>query len=348
MKSLNYQPDQLRYRALIGVGGIGGGSFFRVNGNHTLGREESRSGHFLDQRDYCKLHIIAHYVKTLLGEAFPVFPIGRVGCDDLGARMLAEMQQAGLDTHFVTQDADAATLNSICFLYPDGTGGNLTVDSSASERVAPEDIDLAGELFARYRSQGIVLAAPEVPLPTRKYLLEQATTHAFYRAASFVASEMETVRQNDFLKSIDLVALNLEEAAALSEVELADLAPEDIVNAAIQICQRQNPRLAVSITAGRNGSWLWDGAHLHFTPAIPVAVKSSAGAGDAHLAGLIAAAALGLSSEAAAALAALVAGISVTSPHTIHPLLDRAMIQGFRNNLSIAVPDSLHPFLEDL
>lgn len=332
---------------MIGAGGIGGGSFFRLNGNHTLGREESRSGHFLDQRDYCKLHIIAHYVKILLGEAFPVFPIGKVGQDDLGGRLLEEMQQAGLDTCFVTQDANASTLNSICFLYPDGTGGNLTVDNSASERVEPADIDPAQEVFARYRGQGMVLAAPEVPLPTRKYLLEKATSFAFYRAASFVASEMDYVLENGLVKSIDLVGMNLEEAAAFSGGEFSDQPTEGIVNAAIQAGQRQNPDLVLSITAGRNGSWLWDGRELHFTPAIPVAVKSSAGAGDAHLAGLMAAAALSLAPEAAAALATLIAGISVSSPHTIHPQLDRTLLQDFRKKLALDIPDALQPFLED-
>ena len=43
--------------------------FFALDGNHTLGREESRSGHFLDRRDYCKLHIVSHYVCRLLGPA---------------------------------------------------------------------------------------------------------------------------------------------------------------------------------------------------------------------------------------------------------------------------------------
>ncbi|NIN09662.1 MAG: hypothetical protein GTO76_13735, partial [Planctomycetales bacterium] len=66
-----------RYQAMIGVGGIGSGSFFALRGNHTLGREESRGGRFLDRRDYCKLHIISHYVKTLLGPEFSTIPIGQ-------------------------------------------------------------------------------------------------------------------------------------------------------------------------------------------------------------------------------------------------------------------------------
>ncbi len=49
----------LRYRAMVGTGGIGSGRFFLLQGNQSLGREESRSGRFLDQRDYCKLFELA-------------------------------------------------------------------------------------------------------------------------------------------------------------------------------------------------------------------------------------------------------------------------------------------------
>jgi hypothetical protein len=59
--------DRYHYTAMIGVGGVGSGSFFKLMGNQTLGREESRSGVFLDQEDHCKLHIISHYVKSLTG-----------------------------------------------------------------------------------------------------------------------------------------------------------------------------------------------------------------------------------------------------------------------------------------
>ena len=89
---LRIAPDRGRFRAMVGVGGIGSGSFFLLNGNHTLGREESRGGRFQDRRDYCKLHIISHYVKALLGPGFPVIPVGKVGDDDVGRRLLAEMK----------------------------------------------------------------------------------------------------------------------------------------------------------------------------------------------------------------------------------------------------------------
>ena len=71
---LNIDMENCRYRAMIGTGGIGMGNFFALKGNHTLGREESRSGRFIERRDYCKLHIVSHYVKTLLGEDLPRCP----------------------------------------------------------------------------------------------------------------------------------------------------------------------------------------------------------------------------------------------------------------------------------
>src|SRR5512137_2113496 len=94
-RSLNVDIPTCPYRAMLGVGGIGSGTFFLLNGEHTLGREESRSGHFIDRRDYCKLHIISHYVRTLLGEAFHTLPIGKVGDDEAGRRVVREMQDAG-------------------------------------------------------------------------------------------------------------------------------------------------------------------------------------------------------------------------------------------------------------
>ena len=345
MKPLSFDSDALRYRAMLGIGGIGSGTFFQLNGDHTLGREESRSGHFLDNRDFCKLHIIAHYVKVLLDSPFPVFPIGKIGQDDIGQRLLQEMQDVGLDNRFVSVAQNAHTLTSICYLYPDGSGGNLTLDHSACDLVDKADIDAAEPIFEQYRGKGIALAAPEVPLATRQYLLEKASAYSFYRAASFTTGEMDAVRKSGMLAMVDLLALNLEEASALAQVVSSDRTERSAVHQILAWLRTQNPRLAVSITAGKMGSWLWDGSGLHLSPSIPFSPVSTAGAGDAHLACLIVAAALGMPPEAAAYLANLVAGISVTSPHTIHPYLDAALLQNIIWERGLAVPDSLRPYL---
>jgi len=332
MKPLSYHPDALRYRALLGTGGIG--------------REESRSGHFLDHRDYCKLHIVAHYVKVFLDSPFPVFPISKVGQDDGGQRLLQEMQEVGLDARFVGVAQGAPTLTSICYLYPDGTGGNLTLDHSACDLVDKTTIDTAEPLFEQHRGKGIALAAPEVPLATRQYLLEKAGAYSFYRVASFTMGEMDALRQSGMLGMIDLLALNLEETIALAQIERSERTERTTVHQVVAWMRTQNPHLALSITAGKMGSWFWDGSGLHFTPSIAFPAVSAAGAGDAHLACLIVAAALGMPPEAGAFLASLVAGISVSSPHTIHPYLDAALVRNIIWERGIQIPDSLRSYLE--
>src|SRR5512142_792182 len=91
------------YRQLVGVGGVGAGIFFQLEGDHTLGRNESRLGRLLDVRDYCKLHIIIDAMAKLLGPAptgggFRIFPVAKVGDDAAGQRVTREMSDAGVDT----------------------------------------------------------------------------------------------------------------------------------------------------------------------------------------------------------------------------------------------------------
>src|SRR5688572_27472622 len=157
--SLHIDPKKRRYKAMIGTGGIGAGSLFLMSGNHTLGREESRGGKYLDARDYCKLHIIAHYVKLFCGDQFPVYPIGKVGDDDVGRRIFREMQQRGLNMDYVHTSPGDKTLFGFCFLYPDGTGGNLTTEESACTKVNGAFIELATPLFAKYVGNFISLSA---------------------------------------------------------------------------------------------------------------------------------------------------------------------------------------------
>ena len=334
-----------RFQALIGVGGIGAGLFFALNDDHTLSREESRSGHFLDQRDYCKLHIIAHYVQTLLGPQFTTLPIGRVGDDDAGRKLIDEMKTCGMDTRFVKVCPDAKTLMSICLIYPDGTGGNLTMDDSACSRVDAQVVSEAGAEFARFTWRGVALAAPEVSLAARQKLLQLGTQHHFFRAAAFTTSEIHPAIEMGLLGMTDLLGINLDEATALASRTAEGTMPEAVVEATVGRLRELNPGIQVSITAGKQGSWAWDGKSLAYLPALPVEVASTAGAGDAHLAGLIVGLAAGLEMHQAHELATLVAALSVTSPHTINPYVDRDLLRGLAERVGMPVSNEVRALL---
>lgn len=330
------------YDVVVGTGGIGSGIFLALEGDHTVGREESRAAELLDQRDYCKLHIVCHYVQRLLGRDFPVVPVGKVGDDDKGRAVADEMRATGMDMSFVTV-SDRPTLFSVCFLYPDGDGGNLTTSASASHDVGPEDIRRARLVFAAHRGRGIAVALPEVPLEARAALLELATEHDFLRVAAFVAGEVDEAMSTGLLGHVDLLAVNLDEATAIAGCTKGD-PPSQVVDSTLRRLATVNPGIHVVVTAGRHGSWAWDGRSLTHAPALDVAVVNTAGAGDAHLAGLVVATARGFDLATANRFAALVSGLAVTSRHTIEPgltlatLATAARVHGLRLEPSLFQP----------
>ena len=344
--ALNVDVAAGRYRAMIGVGGIGTGVFFAVSGNHTLGREESRLGRFLDRRDYCKLHIISHYVSTLLGPGFTTLPVGKVGDDEAGTRLLEEMRQAGMVTRYVQVCPGKPTLSGICIVYPDGSGGNLTTEDSACAQVDPAYVAAVEPEFARFRGHGIVLAAPEVPLVARKETLRLGTVYGFLRVASFNSQEIVIADNAGMLSTVDLLAINADEAAALAGVEAEKRRPDEIAWAAVERLRATNPGMLLSVTAGRHGSWSWDGHDLAHVPALPVPVASTAGAGDAHLAGIIVGLAAGLPLAEAHYLGALVAALSVTSPHTINKDINRESLLRLAREVAQPLPARVMSLLE--
>jgi ribokinase len=349
VKSWNVDILASRYRAMLGAGGIGSGVFFALDGNDTLGREESRSGHFIDRRDYCKLHIISHYVKILLGQAFQVLPIGKVGADEAGQRLLKEMEAAGLDLRHIQAILGAQTLYSFCLLYPDGSGGNLTTDNSACDQLTEEDVSRAEADFAHFRSAGIALAAPEVPLAARRRLLQLGSKYDFWRVAALTSAEIPPAFDMSLFTEIDLLALNRDETAAVAQSGVRGESASFllIMEEALDRLSTINPGLQVIITAGMDGSWSWDGRKIQHVPALPVEAASAAGAGDALLAGAIAGKVAGLDLVEAQELGTLVAAQAVTSPHTIDPQLDRQSLWSLANQFQFALTDRVEKILQE-
>lgn len=346
MKALRVDADKLRYQAMIGVGGIGSGTFFGLIGNHTLGREESRAGRFLDRRDYCKLHIVLHYVRTLLGPSFAVIAIGKVGDDRVGRELVSEMEQAGLNVQYVARCPGEQTLFSFCFVYPDGSGGNLSTDDSACSHVDPAFVLAAEPAFVRFDGRGVALAVPEVPLSARRTLLDLGTKYGFFRVASFTSGEMGAAMAEGLLFDVDLLAINVDEAAVAAGISSMERPPRAIVEMAVEMLGDAYPGLLMSITAGKHGSWSWDGSSLSYVPVYKAEVQGTAGAGDAHLAGTIVGLVAGLTLPEAQQLGTLVAAASVTVPHTIHRGIDRELLRAFAREAAAPICDRVRRLLE--
>jgi ribokinase len=331
---------------LVATGGLGSGIHLALDGDHTLGREESRGAYLLDRRDFGKLHIISHYVQALLGGGVLVVPVGRVGRDTAGEGVKHDLRQVGVDVSYVGTDESIPTLFSVCFAYPSGQGGNLTTLNSASAAVTEGAVAATEPLFKQFAHRGIAVVAPEVPLPARAALLRFATKYDFLRAGSFVAGELRDAGFASLIGSLDLLAVNLEEAAALAGVS-PEAEPSEIVAAAIDAACARNTDVLLVITAGKSGSWVWDGVALTHDSGIPARVVNSAGAGDAHLAGLLVALASGLGIQEANAFATVVSALKVAGPDTIAWDIDPASVEQTAAAFRRPLPPRLIERLED-
>lgn len=343
------------YRSLIGVGGLGTGLFFALEGEHTLGRNESRPARLLDVQDYCKLHIVIHYVATLLGaqqtgSPFHVLPVGKVGADQAGKHVLDEMQSVGINTALVQVIKEKPTLLSVCFQYPDGSGGNITTNNSAAAGLSESDLDEAAKFLKVHGRSAIALSVPEVPLAVRREFLKLARDAGAFRVASFVDAEIAAARELGMFEMLDLLALNESEAEAFTGCRFSPSAPDEFVRKCHSLTDRVYRRLKIVVTAGKQGAFAFAEGQYNFCSAPEVPVVSTAGAGDALLGGVLSALATGLPflrsapirqsvSDAPLSTAlefgVLLASYKVSSPHTIHPLASLDTLLKFGRDIGI-------------
>jgi len=221
----------------------------------------------------------------------------------------------------------------------------MTPDNSACSAVDVPAVLAAEAEFRRYAHSGIALAVPEVPLETRAKLLELGTQYDFFRVASFTSEEMSLNVSKDMLRNVDLLALNLEEAAVAASVPVGGRS-QAVVEEAMQKLYQINSHMFISITAGQEGSWSWDGNLLHHVPAFRTEVESTAGAGDCHLAGIIVGVASGLALREAQELATLAAALSVTSPHTISKTIGKETLRRFADRIAADLGDNVWELLQ--
>jgi sugar/nucleoside kinase (ribokinase family) len=327
--------NELKYDRIIGTGGIGAGIFFKLHGDHTLGRNESRQAELVPYKDYCKLHIIMHYISVMLGAqsdgSFRSYPIGKIGADEPGKQLLQAMKDIGMNMTGVETVSGENTLFSVCFQYPDSTGGNITSANSACRKVTAKDIEC---FFNNLKPDGrkeMILAVPEVPLAPRLKLLEIGRNRSSFNIVSVLPAEIDEFKNGDGFMLTDLLSINIDEAGKIAGLESA---PSDtVINACLNVLTGINSKMMVFITDGPNGSYGYSNGRLEFIPPLKTKAIGTGGAGDAFLSGIITGVCCGLPAlknysdhyfsetplASAGELGTLLASFSVTSPDTIHP-----------------------------
>lgn len=347
---------RMLYDYVAGVGGIGSGILFRLAGNHTLGRNESRQAQLTDSRDYCKLHIILHYVSTFLEGQLPVYAIGRVGKDENGRQLKQSMHCAGIDVNCVSVDAHNPTMYAVCYQYPSGECCNISTQNSACRTVGKEDVDRFFETVP-VKSAGVILAVPEVPLQTRIYLLEMGRKRGCFNIASVLSGEVKEFMESGGAEKTDLLAINEEEAERFVQSERGSaVGTEDTAEACMEILKHYNPDICTIITLGEKGAYAGFREKRYRSPAIRVPVVSTAGAGDCLIGTVTAAIVKGISlfprgegknkMAGALDLGVLASAKKVGCKDTIDFSMNADSLLAFAAEYGISFPADMLPFFE--
>ena len=311
---------------VIGTGGIGVGTLWHMADDRILGKNESRPAALTDARDYCKQHIILHYLAQVLKDDAHVCAIGKVGDDANGARLLDEMKIAGIDTSCVEIDKSGVTMQSVCIHYPDKSVCNITMDNSTCKSVSPEYVRASLSKLPPLNEKTVMLAVPEVPLESRLALLEAGRKAGTFNVASVLCDEAAAFLQGGGLSLCDLLIINEEEAVALAG-STSHEALQKIIN---------TYSLTIIVTMGKEGSLIVNQNSVQQKDIVPVAsVVSTAGAGDAFTAGVICGLHFGLNlldadgARSAVDVGHFLASYSVQCKHTIADSVTRKDVLNF-------------------
>ena len=317
------------YQTIVGTGGLGVGTVFKSQDMHTLGRNESRLAELTESRDYCKLHIVFHYLAKMLTPHVRVVGVSKVGKDEYGAHCLTMMEGAGVETDFIATSKSSPTMRSMCLLYPDNSGCNVTSSNSACNEVTPEYIEQCMKALGDAGNM-VIVALPEVPFASRKAMLELGKQCGAFCAATVPTADAKRFLTEDCMALCDLLAINIDEASALCGVNAFD--SMDDARLCAEMLTTQYPWMKLWITLGKMGSVTASDGEIYWQEALPVSViASTAGAGDAGLAGILIGLALGLPFHkqhqdafwcetplaSAVELGIMFSGISIESPDSI-------------------------------
>jgi ribokinase len=112
----------------------------------------------------------------LAGGGITVHHIGRVGADDLGERLLTQMQSFGVDTEFVTI-TERASSGVAMILVETGGENRIVVAPGANAKLSRADIDRAEPLI---RDASVVVMQLEIPLSTVQHAITLCRRHGVF------------------------------------------------------------------------------------------------------------------------------------------------------------------------
>ena len=263
--------------------------------------------------------------ETLLGQRFSTFPggkganqavaaarlgapvrmIGRVGADKFGDALLATLQNDGVDTRWVQQDAQAASGVALITVSADGQN-TIVVAAGANGRLSAQDVTAAEAAFI---DAGAVVLQLEIPLPA----VEAAARLGRKHGAAVVLNPAPAQPLSDEL-------LALADYLVPNQTELELLSGQPDLERGMRALMERGVRNLVVTLGERGARWVSPAGTLD-APAFAVRAVDTVAAGDAFVGAFSAALAEGrpvqealLRGNAAGALAVTRAGAQPSLP----------------------------------
>jgi sugar/nucleoside kinase (ribokinase family) len=275
----------LKYNKIVGTGGIGAGMLFLSPINETLRRNESRLMDLSPAKDYCKQHMVLYYSSVLLKQNAVIFPIGFVGRDHNGGTLLEQMKREGMDIAHVGVSSERPTTLSVCIQYPDKSGGNFTAANGAGGLVTGDYVENCMNQI-RIDDKTIVAAIPEVSIESRMRMLKHGKEKGALCVLSVPAAEADEFKREGAFLFCDFLAVNEEEAVALTGVEDSG---KELAAKLYEYLFTFNSSVMLLVTCGGKGAYSVYRGNIEYIPCLPLLkVVNTTGAGDAFLGGTMA------------------------------------------------------------
>ncbi len=227
--------------------------------------------------------------------------VARVGQDVFGEQALAGFQKDGIDTQFISTDAEHPS--GVALINVDAQGENsITVAAGANEHLLPAQVE---PVLAQLSPADLVLMQLETPLDTILYV----AAHCAQEGIRCVLNPAPA--QNlpaELLGQLYLLTPNETEASLLTGIPVTDL---DSAKKAAQNLQKQGVKNVI-ITLGAKGALVANEHGEQLVPTPKVEPVDSTAAGDCFNGALCVALSEGMDLAAAATFACKAASISVT------------------------------------
>ncbi len=242
--------------------------------------------------------------------------IARIGRDMFGKQALENFQREGLDPRYIIEDPDAPSGVALITVGPAGQN-IITVAPGANNRLLPEDITRAAEVFAPAR---VVILQLETPIETVLQAARQAkATGAFVILNPAPAPTIPLPAE--LYQLIDLITPNETEAHILTGESLPESAARVLLDRKVA---------SVIITLGKDGALLANGSQpLERIPGFSVKAVDTVAAGDCFNGALACALAEGQSLPQAIRFSHAAAAVSVTKPGAQPSLPTRNEVEAF-------------------